>query len=685
MGSKSRLLATIAAAVAVVMSLAFAVSAHAVVISSYDTFTEFTNGTLLENHVGETGASWTRHPSFSTTPLTIDNERVWGSQGGLYYASGVPPTNEYSVLAQLTVMSNSGSTGVVARASTTSADYYRGGYNAASGKWELVKCISNVCTVLASSPAVLADGTVYQIQLQMLNSQKTLYVYGVPVATSADNSITQTGRAGIRTGPGIVTGTTGYQVDEFEVYSETDTTITAGPSGATNNASPSFSFTSTPSGGTFECKLDGPGATVGTWGACSSPKAYSALADGSYTFSARATVSGITDASPATRSFTVDTTAPQTTIDSGPTGTITTNSASFGFSSEATATFQCKLDGPGTTTGTYGSCTSPKAYSSLANGSYTFSVRATDAVGNVDATPATRAFTVSVAAGCTPNLGQLTVSGCTLVKADNGSAADPKPLWGSIDCVTAAQASQITTGGDTHPTGDGSAQGDTAYRRMHVNEGDNFYGERCELGRNDHRSTVTPATFNLYREGEHRITFLSLRLPSGFPLSTTTWQVVSQMKQTQPSDNGDGTPVLALHAEAGQWKLFQSSSVLLSSNTTELWGVNATKSQWTRFAFDVKYSQNNTIGSVKVYIDLNGDGDALDPGEQQTTPTANTYTLKQEIAGTTTDGMNTGDSLPSHLRVGLYHNNATSGTGSIDCVVNDCSVEVDNVQVYQAP
>ena len=53
------------------------------------------------------------------------------------------------------------------------------------------------------------------------------------------------------------------------------------------------------------------------------PRRYTtaALADGSHTFEVRATdAAGNIDATPASRSFTVDTAAPQTTIDSGPTG-----------------------------------------------------------------------------------------------------------------------------------------------------------------------------------------------------------------------------------------------------------------------------------------------------------------------------------------------------------------------------
>jgi hypothetical protein len=85
-----------------------------------------------------------------------------------------------------------------------------------------------------------------------------------------------------------------------------------------------------------------------------------------------------------------DTTSPDTTIDSGPTGTFRNSSASFTFSSnERNSTFECKLDGDA-----FGPCGSSKSYSGLSEGSHTFSVRATDASGNLDASPASRVWTV---------------------------------------------------------------------------------------------------------------------------------------------------------------------------------------------------------------------------------------------------------------------------------------------------
>jgi hypothetical protein len=85
-----------------------------------------------------------------------------------------------------------------------------------------------------------------------------------------------------------------------------------------------------------------------------------------------------------------DTTPPDTTITSGPTGTTRSTSASFSFdSSEPGSSFQCQVDG-----GAFQACTSPMALSGLAQGAHNFQVRAIDAAGNFDPTPASRAWTI---------------------------------------------------------------------------------------------------------------------------------------------------------------------------------------------------------------------------------------------------------------------------------------------------
>jgi hypothetical protein len=281
------------------------------------------------------------------------------------------------------------------------------------------------------------------------------------------------------------------------------TTIDSGPTGSVSTTSATLSFSSSEANSTFECSLDGA-----AFEACSSPNSYTGLAEGSHAFDARAIdAAGNTDATPATRTWTVDTTAPivtstlpadgaidvsltavvqaffsedvdpatvssatftlvpaagggpvaatvtydgasrtatldpdqalvsgttytasvtgaaggvkdvagnalaadaswsfttgtpsdvtppETTIDSGPSGTVATTSATFTFSAdEGGSTFECSLDGA-----PFAGCASPVAYSALAEGSHTFEVRATDAAGNTDPTPASRTWTISVA------------------------------------------------------------------------------------------------------------------------------------------------------------------------------------------------------------------------------------------------------------------------------------------------
>jgi uncharacterized repeat protein (TIGR01451 family) len=163
-----------------------------------------------------------------------------------------------------------------------------------------------------------------------------------------------------------------------------DTTLTQTPpvssSSNSNAATATFAFSSTTSGVTFECNLDWLG-----WMACTSPKTYTGLAEGSHVFYVRAkTAAGVVDPTPAEFSWAVDLTPPNTTINNTPGSVTNSTSATFTFSSsESGVTFECHLDGAA-----FAACTSPKTYGGLLDGNHTFYVRAKDAAGNVDASPA---------------------------------------------------------------------------------------------------------------------------------------------------------------------------------------------------------------------------------------------------------------------------------------------------------
>jgi Ca2+-binding RTX toxin-like protein len=121
----------------------------------------------------------------------------------------------------------------------------------------------------------------------------------------------------------------------------------------------------------------------------------SPLADGQHTFTVWAVdAAGNQDASPATWQFTVDTVAPDTTIDSGPYGKVTNSTPVFGFSSPdgSGIRFRCRFDAQQFAPCTNASQDTPA--SPLSPGKHVFEVQAVDQAANLDPTPASASFTV---------------------------------------------------------------------------------------------------------------------------------------------------------------------------------------------------------------------------------------------------------------------------------------------------
>ena len=148
----------------------------------------------------------------------------------------------------------------------------------------------------------------------------------------------------------------------------------------------------------FECRLDGA-----PYAACpDGQQSYDDLADGAHTFDVRAVdAAGHLDGSPASATWTVDTLGPDTDLESGPPPVTGSTSADFTYSADAlggsdVAGFECSLDGatsrlPGRRHGLDG----------LAAGQHEFQVRAVDAAGNPDATPAVSSWTIDLTAPAT--------------------------------------------------------------------------------------------------------------------------------------------------------------------------------------------------------------------------------------------------------------------------------------------
>jgi PKD repeat protein len=167
------------------------------------------------------------------------------------------------------------------------------------------------------------------------------------------------------------------------------TTIGSGPKDFVRSDEASFSFSSSEAGSSFECRLDS-----GSWEPCSPPKALSDLPDGDHTFSVRAKdPAGNQDQSEATRRFTVDTQAPQTTLTSTPGASTTDTTPTFAFTASETGSgFACRMDAA-----SFAPCSSPFTSPALSAGSHRFEVRASDRAGNADPTVAAHSFAVRAA------------------------------------------------------------------------------------------------------------------------------------------------------------------------------------------------------------------------------------------------------------------------------------------------
>ncbi len=180
-------------------------------------------------------------------------------------------------------------------------------------------------------------------------------------------------------------GNTGSATSTFTVDTTGPAvTLTAPSAGSTvASATPTFSGAAGTTSGdqsTVTVKIYSGATATGTpvqtlattaIGASWSTPATSSLSDGTYTTQAtQADAAGNTGTSNA-RTFTINSAAP--TITSKPATPSASASPTFGFTHTVYTTFQCSLDGAA-----FSSCTSPKSYTSLANGSHTFQVKALD-------------------------------------------------------------------------------------------------------------------------------------------------------------------------------------------------------------------------------------------------------------------------------------------------------------------
>src|SRR5919106_695520 len=149
-----------------------------------------------------------------------------------------------------------------------------------------------------------------------------------------------------------------------------ETSVSAGPADPSGSRSASISFEgeddrSAASALRFECRLD----DETEFSACASPVSYAELAEGAHAFEVRAIdLAGNVDPSAATHAWTIDTTAPETSIGDGPPDPSAESSARFEFmSNEPGSRFECRLD-----EGDFASCETGEFYPDLTDSEHRF-------------------------------------------------------------------------------------------------------------------------------------------------------------------------------------------------------------------------------------------------------------------------------------------------------------------------
>jgi hypothetical protein len=162
------------------------------------------------------------------------------------------------------------------------------------------------------------------------------------------------------------------------------TVVTQKPPALSSSKAATFAFNSPDTTATFRCSLNGAAAQP-----CTSPVTYTGLADATRTLLIQAVdQAGNVDTQAQPITWTVDTTPPDTTL-AKPGNIVGDPDPAFKFTaSEMSAAFQCSLD-----KAAFAACSSPDLVSVFHSGPHKFRVRAVDAAGNVDPTPALYAWT----------------------------------------------------------------------------------------------------------------------------------------------------------------------------------------------------------------------------------------------------------------------------------------------------
>jgi hypothetical protein len=186
-----------------------------------------------------------------------------------------------------------------------------------------------------------------------------------------------------------------------------------------------------------------------------------------------------------------------------------------------------------------------------------------------------------------------------------------------------------------------TAQGDWAYRFV-VRDGDDSWGERCELA----QGNPTRTGRRLFERGADRWIAFQVFFPASYPLGQPRWSSFFQVKQL----GALGAPVLALQAQNNEFVLQASRFPRDDPRAVRLWSGPARQGGWCRFLVHIRFSPSKGAGRVALY------GDS---GTRDLKP------LVRERSWATMKLDRKGQLVPSHARIGLYRDARIVGTAAV--------------------
>jgi len=249
-----------------------------------------------------------------------------------------------------------------------------------------------------------------------------------------------------------------------------------------------------------------------------------------------------------------DTTAPDTTITGTPTNPTNDNTPTFTFTGTdnvGVTGFEARLG----TTGSFTAVTSPYTPSALTDGTYTFQVRAKDAAGNVDATPASYTFTVDATAPAAP---------VATAPANGSRTADNTPTYTG----TAEAGSTVTVIVDGTPIGTTTAAGGNWTLTQPVPLADGSHSVRATaadaLGNNSGLSSANSFTVDTTAPPAPVVV-----TPANGSTTADSTPAITGTAEASSTVNViiDGSPAGTANADAGGNWTFTSSTLALGAHT----------------------------------------------------------------------------------------------------------------------